>query len=322
MELLFLHRRKARVLVEAATRTFGEPSRAASALLAPFADHASRRWLEKASNPYLAEISGIAAALGIPGVYVLNLCFEWGCTGGVWHGDDGPLLRRVLDWPFPLLGENIVVAHQKGPAGDFFNVTWPGLSGVLQASAPGRFAAAINQAPMRRRGAGLVGDWALGRIAVKRTFALPPSHLLRHVFETVKDFATAKDMLCHVPVAVPAIFILSGIHSAEGCVIERTENAFAVRGSRDGPVCATNHFESHLNHAGHGWRARPIDSPGRLASAYRLGLAEDFSWFVPPIANINTRLVMVASAAKGMLAVMGTTGERPVTETFDLPTGG
>jgi hypothetical protein len=43
------------------------------------------------------------------------------------------------------------VAHRYGPAGEFFDVTWPGAVGTLTAVAPGRFAAAINQAPLFRR---------------------------------------------------------------------------------------------------------------------------------------------------------------------------
>jgi hypothetical protein len=65
---------------------------------------------------------------------------------------------RLLDWGFPKLGENLVVAHQSGPAGDFHNITWPGIAGIYQAVARGRFAAAINQAPMRRHGPGLATD--------------------------------------------------------------------------------------------------------------------------------------------------------------------
>jgi hypothetical protein len=214
------------------------------------------------------------------------------------------------------------VAHQKGPAGDFFNATWPGLSGVLQAMAPGRFAAVINQAPMRRRGAGIVGDWALGRVAVGRNFALPPSHLLRRVFEAAADFTAAKQMLCTTPLAVPAIFTLAGTRSAEGCVIERTEDAFAVREMANGHVCAANHFESHLNQTGRGWRARPIDSHGRLVCARTLGPATDLSWFTPPIANVNSRLALAANAVKGSLMVMGTAGAAPVSEVFRLPVPG
>jgi hypothetical protein len=319
LELMFLYRRSARALVEGAKRTFGETSRLASALAMPWADHASRRWLEKSENPYLHEIAAMAEALGQPGVYTLNVCFEWGCTSGVWRSEGSPLLRRVLDWPFPALGEHIVIAHQKGPAGDFFNATWPGLSGILQAMAPGRFAAAINQAPMRRRGAGVVGDWALGRIAVGRNFALPPSHLLRRVFETAADYTEAKAMLCATPIAVPAIFTLAGMRSSEGCVIERTEDAFAVREMADGHICATNHFESHLNQTGHGWRARPIDSRGRLVCARTLGPSADLSWFMAPIANVNSRLALTANAVKGSLMVMGTAGATPATAIFRLP---
>ena len=319
LELLFLHRRSAALLVEGAKRTFGEASLLASTLTMPWTDRASHRWLEKSDNPYLREIEAMAEALGLPGVYTLNLCFEWGCTSGAWRSDGTPFLRRVLDWPFPALGEHIVVAHQKGQAGAFFNVTWPGLSGILQAMAPGRFAAAINQAPMRRRGAGFVGDWALGRIAVARNTALPPSHLLRQAFETAPDYAAAKAMLCTTPLAVPAIFVLCGIGNGEGCVIERSEEAFAVREMADGHVCATNHFESHLNDAGQGWRARPIDSRGRLVCARTLGPATDLFWFTPPIANVNSRLALTANAANGTLMVMGTAGERPVTEIFRLP---
>ena len=65
--------------------------------------------------------------------------------------DEGPVLRRTLDWPFPGLGRLVEVARQRGAAGDFLSVTWPGFAGLLTAVAPGRFAASINQAPMRRR---------------------------------------------------------------------------------------------------------------------------------------------------------------------------
>ncbi len=319
LELLFLRRKSALHLVEAAKGTFGKTARAAFASSVTLADRASRRWLERSHNPYLVEIAGAAEALDISGVYTLNVCFEWGCTSGVWLRDDSALLRRVLDWPFPSLGEHLVVAHQNGPAGDFFNVTWPGYSGVLQAVAPNRFAAAINQAPMRRGGAGLVADWLFGRIAAGRNLALPPAHLLRRAFETAPDYAAAKAMLCETPIAVPAVFVLSGQYRDDGCVIERTEDAFAVRDMTNGHVCATNHFESRLNDSGYGWRARPIDSHGRLVCARTIGSVSGFSWFAPPIANLNSRLAMTAQARGPSLAVMGVAGTEPVTEIFHLP---
>jgi hypothetical protein len=42
------------------------------------------------------------------------------------------------------------------------------------------------------------------------------------------------------------------------------------------------------------------------------------SWFTAPIANVNSRLVMVANAATGALKVLGTAGHKPVTELFEL----
>ena len=98
-----------------------------------------------------ADVAAIAAALGFPGIWFLNGSYEWGCTAAARDEDGAPWLARTLDWPYPGLGRHLEVARMRGTAGEFFNVTWPGYVGVLTASAPGRFAAAINQAPLRRR---------------------------------------------------------------------------------------------------------------------------------------------------------------------------
>ena len=120
-------------------------------------------------------------------------------------------------------------------------------------------------------------------------------------------------MLCETRLAVPAIFILAGIRAGEGCVIERTETDFVLRPMQGARVCAANHFMGRER----GWRARPIDSAGRLACAVGLGGAQDdFSWFTPPIANVNSRLAMTACAESGALSVIGTDGAAPVTEVF------
>lgn len=316
--LLEAYPERARALVAAATNSFGAASRAASVLALPLGDRISRRWLAKTANPYTGEIDAIARRLGRSGAHVLNVCFEWGCTSGVWDTGESALLRRVLDWPFPRLGELVVVARQDGPAGEFLNITWPGANGSFHGLAPGRFAAAINQAPMRRHGMGYGGDWFANRVRAGRETGWPAAHLLRHVFETARDYAKARQMLCETPLAVPAIFILSGIAKGEGCVIERTEDALAVREMETGRVCTANHFETDV--ARGRWQARPIDSAGRAACARALEStgADDLSWFVPPIANVNSRLVFNADAASGALTLMGTHGTRAVTETFRL----
>ena len=322
LDLLKLFPDTARSLANAAANTFGLVSRAANAVAMPLGDKASRQWLARADNPYLGEIDALAEHLGIRGVHFLNVCFEWGCTSGVWRGDDGPTMRRVLDWPFPNLGTHMVVALQSGPAGEFFNMTWPGLSGSFQGLAPGRFAVAINQAPMRRHRAGYVGDWLRNRIAVKGGSGMPPAHLLRQVLETSPDFAAAKKRLSEAHLAVPAIFILSGTQADEGCVIERTESEAAIRRLDGASVCVANHFDTRLNHNGAGWRPRPIDSLGRAACARSLSDGDfdgEFSWFKSPIANAHSRLAFNANAATGALALMGTDGAEPATAVFRLP---
>ncbi|MBV9989659.1 MAG: hypothetical protein JOZ72_00065 [Alphaproteobacteria bacterium] len=313
-DLLARYKASALALVAAAAGTYGALGRVASLAALPLGDRASERWLTRNRNPYLAEIGTMAETLGVSGVYLLNLCFEWGCTGGVWDTGDGPLLRRVLDWPFPALGEHLVVAHQKGAAGEFLNATWPGMSGIYQAVAPGRFAAAINQAPSRMHGLGFAGDWLQSRLLTEKRDALPPAHLLRRVFETAPDHETARHLLCETPLAVPAIFILAGTRAGEGCVVERTETGFALRAMADGRVCAANHFVDREE----GWRARPIDSHGRLACALGRDASDGFDWFAAPVANANSRLAMTARPASGALALMGTNGAVPATEVFRM----
>lgn len=319
VDLLRLHPGRAHALIAAATRSFGIASQMASAAAMPLGDRASRRWLVRTNNPYRDEIDAMAALLGRSGAHVLNVCFEWGCTSGVWNVGESALLRRVLDWPFPRLGELVVVARQDGPAGDWFNITWPGANGSFHGMAPGRFAAAINQAPMRRHGAGNAGDWLRNRILAGRATGWPAAHLLRHVFETAPDYGAAKKALSETALAVPAIFILSGVAANEGCIIERTEEAFAVREMADGRVCVANHFETALD--GPAWQARPIDSAGRAACARALGGdIAGFGWFRAPIANVNSRLVFNADAGAGTLGLVGTAGAHFVTEPFSLST--
>jgi hypothetical protein len=320
LDLVFLQRERARAMVAAVKGTFGAASRAPSDALLRMADRASRRWLKQSDNPYLWEIGRMAEEIGVSGVFALNVALEWSCTGGVWQTASGPVLRRALDWPLPRLGEFLVVLHLSGKAGGYYDVTWPGLAGVFHALAPGRFAAAINQAPMRKSGAGVAGDWALGKIAVGRNFGLPPSHLLRQVFESAPDYAAAKDILCRTEIAVPAIFVLAGTENGEGCIIERTENAFTVRESEGGRVYAANHFLAPPEGDVDGWRPRPIDSEGRFAQAAKLPAdGGNFSWFTPPIANANSRVALAMRPASGRLSLMGTSGETPVTEILRLP---
>lgn len=314
LDLLVLFRQQARLVTQGAADFLG-----VGRYMIRAADSASRRWLEKSRNPYLPEIAMLAEALRMPGSYFLNTFMEWGCTSGAWASAKGPLLRRVVDWPLPRLGEFPVVAQFSGKLGSYFNVTWPGYSGMLQGMAPNRFAACANLGPIRKSGAGAFGDWLAGRFKVHANMALPPTHLLRRVFDEARDYGAARTMLATTPIAVPALFVLTGTKSGEGCVIERTETNYAVREMGAARACATNQFGTHLNDTIEGWRPRGIDSAGRYAKAVTLKADEaDFSWFSAPIANAHSRLVMSANAATGLLRVMGSDGGTPVTQIFDL----
>lgn len=311
------HSERAKELISASRKTLGLFSELASHVMLPHGDRLSRDWLIKTNNPYLDEIRYYADHLNVPGIYALNICYEWGCTSAVYAKEDGPTLTRVMDWMFPKLGENIVVAHQSGSGGDFYNVTWPGVSGVFHGMAPGRFSASLNQAPMQRHRLTYVGDWAKNRAKVLKATGLPPAHLLRKVFEEASSYAEAKEWLSKTPVALPVIYILAGTHQGEGCVIERTENDYAIRPMENNRVCASNQFDTRLNFTGHGWRPRRFNSAGRSHQARTMPLTtvdDQFSWFKPPIANSHTRLAMMANAAAGTLSVFGTHGEKRVTE--------
>lgn len=311
----------AKSLIAASRRTLGLFSELVSCVVLPSGDRVSRDWLIETNNPYLGEIDYCADRLKVTGVYALNICFEWGCTSAVYAKEGKPTLTRVLDWMIPKLGENIVVALQNGRSGDFYNVTWPGVSGMFHGMAPGRFSASLNQAPMQRHRLTYIGDWIKNRKKVFEATGLPPAHLLRMIFEEAKNYEEAKERLARTPVALPVIYILGGMRYDEGCVIERTENDYAIRAIESDRVCASNQFETRLNLIGYGWRPRPINSAGRVHQARALPLAmidDQFNWFKPPIANSHTRLAMMACAATGELHVFGTHGEERISEIFRL----
>ena len=195
-------------------------------------DRVSRRWLVRQRNACLHEIDEVAARMGRPGSHFLSVSYEWGCTVAVGPSPDGASARltRTLDWFTPGLGRYVMAARVAGRAGPFVTLTWPGFVGALQAMAPGRFSAALNQAPLRRYCGGLYPlDWAAGKVRFWRTRHEPPLHLLRRVMDGARDYGAARAMLEETPIAAPATFCLAGIAPHEACVIEREETRAWVR---------------------------------------------------------------------------------------------
>lgn len=324
VDLLRAYPDKAHTLIRAARGTYGIWSKAASSIAMPFADKRSLKWLKKNRNPYLAEIESFADVLGVRGIYALNVSYEWGCTSGAYRTGETVSLLRVLDWPFPELGRHIMVTQQSGKAGDFYNITWPAVSGVFTGMAPGRFAAALNQAPMRQHHMSFVGDWIINRRLVEEATGLPPAHLLRQVFEQADSYESAKKMLMKTPLALPVIYILTGPKPGQGCIIERTENdAVATDLAAGRGLSTANQFTTRLDGEGEGWRPREIDSAGRLRQSQSIHghevQLEHFNWLQGPIINARTRVAVVADAATGRLMVQGYEGVLQVTEPFRLP---
>ncbi len=309
METLVAHEARAHALLDLATGPL--PSAALRQL-----DKVSRRWLSKWKNAHLAEIDAIAARLARPGAYFFSVNYEWACTCRVAPGPDRKSARliRVLDWRTPGLGRNVIAARVRGPEGrSFVTLTWPGYTGVLTGMAPGRFSAALNQAPMRKAVGFYVLDWAVSR---RRVWTMPhptPAHLLRSVFEDAADYAEARERLTRAPISTPAIFSLAGLTPSETVVIERTETDARVH---VGANVAANHWEAT------GWRGRPRGerSAERAAMMHRIvpDLAPDFSWLAPPVLNPATRIAMVADASEGRLVAQGFEAMRPATEPLEL----
>jgi hypothetical protein len=299
-------------LIEAGRQQFGAP-------VMDVMDRLSRRWARRARPPYLSDLE-TAAGLGLPtGIWFMNLSYEWGCTTSATEDLGGGIrMRRTLDWPFHGLGRELVVTAHSAAAGIYYNVTWSGYLGVVTALCPNRFAVAINQAPILRRGPGgftypWVFDWLANRVRTYRGDRMPPTFLLRQVCEKARDFEEAVVELRDTPLALPVFFTLAGTERGQAVVIERCETEAYIEES---PAVVANHW---LNSGLRG-RARGVDSVARHQRMIEL-LNEDleaFAWLEYPILNSDTRLALEANAANDTLKVMGYERDGAATSLFDL----
>lgn len=283
--------------------------------LANAAESVNGWWLRRNATPYRDEILEMARLLGEPGVISLNTSYEWGCTTLGLPSSEGARLFRTLDWPFPGPGRSVQVVRMRGAAGEYWNVTWPGAAGVLTAMAPGRFAAALNQAPLRRRTRGelpRVADFALNGVnTLLRVRDMPGMHLLRLVFEEAATVEEALDRLMRTPIARPCIFTLVGCEPDEIFVVEKTEHDARVLLQ---PGATANAFRPGHHYGA--WEARPCGCAFAEAPANNAArgdaldcsasmTANAFDWLEPPILNGFTRLAVEADPRVGSLRVRG-----------------
>ncbi len=278
-------------------------------------DRLSHWWLVRNRSHYLAEIEALARRSRQPGLYYLNLAYEWGCTTVARPAEGGQtaLLQRTLDWDVSGVGRFVVAARIANPLGTWISLTWPAFTGVIQAVAPGRFAAAINQ-PMPPSRIGLLRiDRLLQRYRLFNSTDLQPIHLLRRVFETARNFDVAKVMLEMTPISTPAIFTLAGLHTDETVVIER--RSCTARVVRD--ACAANEWQSPDWHLG---QHRAFENEARLVAmrAASRSWDPDLKWLEWPLLNDETHLAMMAEPATGRLVARGYEAGRPATRTLIL----
>jgi hypothetical protein len=197
---------------------------------------------------------------------------------------------------------------------------------VIQAMAPGRFAAALNQAPLRFADGRMLGgvyplDWVAARRRLWETPHPTAAHVLRQAFERCASYAEAKAFLTTAPIALPAIYSLAGLASDETCVIERAETSARVHG---GTAIAANHWHGAPERTGP-WcghaRSRDSRDRARLMPDLCADLTTDFSWARAPVMNGKTRVLMVADARAGRLVAVGIERRVPATRPLDWADG-
>jgi hypothetical protein len=284
-------------------------------------DLVSRRWLARQGSPYLPEIDAVARGIGRPGVYLLNAIYEWACStsAGPDPAGEGNRMIRILDWGLPGIGRYVVVGRHESPAGPWFNVTWPGYAGVLTAMAPGRFSAAINQAPRRAATGHRLTDEVASRIRMLRgRNGSPAAHLLRRVFETAPDYAAALAMLADeaTALAVPAIFTLSGVASDEAAIVEALERRRRIRtaGKAADRIVATANDWQGADWPGDGRRyvgrccpaLDPVEDNRRRRQGVHALQRRAFAGHADlraPVLNGHSVLIAVMNARRGILRV-------------------
>jgi hypothetical protein len=287
--------------------------------VARLGDAVSRRWLERHRNPYRTEIDEIARRLGRPGVYLLNCVYEWACSTSV--GPDpcgtGSRMIRVLDWGMPGIGRYLVVARHETAAGGYFAAAWPGYAGVLTGMAPGRFAAALNQAPRQHLTGVPLVDGVAARLRMLHQGGLPPAHLLRQVFEAARDYEGALAMLADplVAVAMPALVTLAGTEPHQAAIIELAGRSRAVHPARQeeswivgvandwlSPWSGTPRLHAHLRRPGETPRGNNAERR-RLIRALQHGAFAGAAALPVPVLNAHSVLVWIANARRGTLRV-------------------
>lgn len=269
---------------------------------------------------YAQEVHDVAKAINASGRYILNLSNEFACTSAVVHEYDGPpALYRSFDWPIKGFGDKLLILKREGKAGRFWDITYPGMVGTVQAMAPRRFAIAINRAPIPvtfklpfAQGLTKPLDRWVQRIRTFRSDGAPAPFLLRKVFEDCASYDEAVEMLTKTKLASPTIFTICGTEAGQVCIIERDRDAAIVHQGDIDIKATANHWQNDTFGAAH---PRPLESQKRLVDMNAaMGSAKGhFDWVRAPVLNDLTRMVCEMSPQKELIRIAGTEGTVQVT---------
>ena len=276
-------------------------------------DRISKKFLERSGQKYQEEIAAVAWYLGRPGAYFLNANYEWGCTVKAYDTPRGPELVRVLDWATPGLGDSVIMLKIAGDLGYWYTPSWPGFVGAIHAFAPGRFAIALNQAPLYERTGSFYLDWALERKRVWNSGGMLPVHLVRTVMEQATNYSHARALLLEAPLCGRAIFSIVGTEPGECSIIERSRYLSYLARTET----AANHFVAcpdDGHHRGH----HSVERARALAEIECDPSDKEFSWLQQPVMNSRTVLAFIANPSLGTFDVCGIDKQARVTETFSI----
>jgi hypothetical protein len=291
----------AQVILEEARSTFG-------AALKPL-DHVARLWLKRRKSPYLLELDALSARFGLPGVYVLNLSYEWACTVSIFAEADGSVrMLRAFDWGMKSLASTLTAFRRNRGRYSYFSLSWPLFIGEATIVAPGRFAIALNWAPppQRRFLASTVPD-RLAAFSDRVSFLVqtntPASHLLRDIAENVATAREAIERIANERTCKPSIFCVAGLSLEDSAVIEKNGAQTEIFPA---PVSAGNH-----------WINGPVRTNDPASSLARtMAIASSHSpqsiehWCTYPVLNDRTRFAADIRLNSGIVDVVAVSGSR------------
>lgn len=290
------------------------------ATLLKIADYFVQKWVTKKADllGYEDELHESAAAIKGPGKYALNLSYEFACTTGVkQEHDQSQTMFRAFDWPVKNLADKVIILKRDGKAGHYWDMTYPGMVGVIQAMAPRRFAISINRAPIPVtiklpffQGITKPLDRWVQRFKTYKTGAVPAPFLLRKVFDECASYDEAVEMLSNTMISAPTIFTIAGVKDGEACVIERDrEGAYISKGC---DAITANHWQNKNLGKAH---PRPINSHDRLKSMRHATkhAKGHFDWASGTLVNDFTRLVFEANPKQEILRIYACEGQQQVT---------